>query len=77
MEHLRSVVLSRFETLEPLGLLYQKVQSRYDVHISQLFSSTLLSQPLLVSFIYIFFIAKQMEQVNQSKPKCNIRLYLV
>jgi hypothetical protein len=37
----------------------------------------LLSQPILVSIIYIFLIAKQLEQVNQSKPKCNIGLYNV
>ena len=59
MEHLRSILLGRFKTLEPLALFYQKVQSPYDVHISQLFGSTLLSQPLLVSIIYVFFIAKQ------------------
>ena len=70
MEHLRSILLSRFKTLEPLTLLYKKVQSPYDVHISQLFSSTLLSQPILVSIIYIFFIAKQLEQANQFKLKC-------
>lgn len=77
VEHLRSVLLGRFKTLEPLALLYQKVQSPYDVHISQLFSSTLLSQPLLVSIIYIFLIAKQLKQINQCKPKCDIGLYLV
>jgi hypothetical protein len=37
----------------------------------------LLSQPILVSIIYIFFIAKQLEKVNQSKPKCSIGLYLI
>jgi hypothetical protein len=72
MEHLRPILLSRFKTFEPLALLYQKVQSAYNVHISQLFSSTLLSQPILVPIIHIFFITKQLEQANQFKPKHNM-----